>query len=190
MRKSRLIIGGILIFLIVVIVAAVLYVRPSRTLDMNYSEVDWKDKLIQMAENRNTELILSESDVNNLAKQGIIEYMANHDLPIEVKGAEFRLNGNEVIANLNGSWKFLDVGAKVQYRIDYSKGILSLRPESVKVRHISIPPEQFGLEPLDINVASYIPKLITIDEVDFPGKLVRIKFSVDWLDLINYLRSA
>ncbi|GGG17057.1 hypothetical protein [Paenibacillus aceti] len=190
MRKSRFIIGGILIFLVVIIIAAVLYVRPSRTLDMQYSEVDWKDKLSQMVSNRNTELILSESDINNLAKRGITEYIAEHELPIEVTGAEFSLDGNQVTANLNGAWKFLDIGAEVHYQIHYSNGVLALQPDSVKVRHISIPPQQFGLEPMHVDVASYLPQGVTIDEVDFPGKIVRIKFSFDWLELINSLRPA
>jgi hypothetical protein len=157
---------------------------------MNYSDLAWNDKLVQMAENRSTELILTESDINNLAKRKLSEYMAEHQLPVQLNGVEFRLNGNQVTANINGAWSVLDFGATVQYRTDYSKGIMLLQPESVKVRQISIPSERFGLEPISIDIASHIPKVVTIKNVEFPGKVVRIKFSLDWLELFNYLKSA
>ncbi|GAA0410874.1 hypothetical protein [Paenibacillus motobuensis] len=190
MKKGRLIIGSIIILLVVLITAIVLYIRPSRTLDMNYSELNWKNKLVEMVESRNTELTLTESDVNNLLKKGLTEYVAEHDLPFQIIGADFKLNGNQIIANMNGAWGLVNFGATAKYSVEYADGTLLLNPSSVEVRNISISPERIGLEAMTIHLTDYIPKLVTINEVNFPGKAIQIKFTLDLLELFNYLQSS
>ena len=93
---------------------------------MNYSELNWKNKLVEMVESRNTELTLTESDVNNLLKKGLTEYVAEHDLPFQIIGADFKLNGNQIIANMNGAWGLVNFGATAKYSVEYADGTLLL----------------------------------------------------------------
>lgn len=190
MKKGRLIIGSIIILFVVIMTAIVLYIRPSQTLNMNYSELNWKNKLVEMAENRHTTLTLTESDVNNLLKKGLAEYAAENELPFQITGADFKLNGNQIIANVNGAWGLMDVGAAIKYRVEYAGGTLLLHPSSLEVRNLSVSPEKFGLEAMTIYLSDCIPKVVTINDVKFPGKTIQIKFTLDLPELIHFLQSS
>ncbi|MBA9084805.1 hypothetical protein FHR92_001266 [Fontibacillus solani] len=187
MGKRRLLVGLILMALVLLLAASWLYIRPSKTLDMNYTEIAWRDKLRQMVETRKPEITITQSELNQLAKKGLAENISSKELPFEVSGSEFQLNGDRLLVYINGAWGPVEFGAEVEYSLVYSEGKLILQPEKISIRHISVPPQQVGLEPIVIDMTSYFPDFIKIEEVDFPGKAVTVKFALDWLEIASYL---
>lgn len=187
MSKSRLFIGLILLVLVVLITSVVLYIRPTEQHNLSYAKISWQDKLQGMVETRRAEIILTEQEVNQLAKKELVEYMAVHTLPVEVTGADFRLYGNQITSELNVTRGFLDASITANFRLNYSSGQLELYPESVAVKGISLSPETVGLELVTIDLQEYLPDVVKVQEIEFLGKSIRLKFSLDWLEVARYL---
>lgn len=188
MSKSRLFIGLFLLLLVVLITSVILYIRPTEQHTLSYTNVSWQDKLQGMAETRRAEIILTEQEVNQLAKKELVEYLAEHTLPVEVTGAEFRLYGNQITSELNVTRGFLDAAITASFRLNYSSGQLELYPESVAVKGISLPPGTVRLEPVTIDLQEYLPDVVKVQEIDFLGKSIKLKFSLDWLEVARYLK--
>lgn len=187
MSKSRLTIGLILILLIVLVTSAVLYIRPTQQHDLSFSTISWQDKLKGMAETRRAEIIITEQEVNQLAKKELVEYQANNSLPVVVSGADFKLYGNRLTSEMNVNRGFIEAGITANFRLNYSSGKLVLYPESMAIRGISLSPEAVGLEPVEINIQEYLPDVVKVEEVEFLGKSIKLKFSLDWLEVARYL---
>ncbi|MNE54590.1 hypothetical protein D3C76_568960 [compost metagenome] len=187
MGKRRLGIGLVLMTLVLLLAAAWLYIRPSKALDMHYTEIVWQDKLKQMVEIRKPELTITQSELNQLAKKGLAEYLSYNELPFTISGAEFQLNGDRLLAYINGALGPVEFGSEVEYSLVYNDGMLILEPQNVSMRHISVAPQQIGLESIQIDLSSYFPDFIKIDNIYFPGEAVTLKFSLDWLEVARYL---
>lgn len=187
MGKRRLAVGLILITLILAVISIWLYVRPSGTLNMNYTEIAWEDKLHQMVQTREPKITLTEYEINQIAKQGLSEYMKTHELPFRITGANFQLTGEKLIGTINGEWGPVEFGTNVEYVIQVNNTTLILQPENVSIRHLSVSPEQVGLDIIELNLASYFPDFIQLSEVEFPGKTIHLTFALDWLEIARYL---
>ncbi|MNN61856.1 hypothetical protein D3C81_1771140 [compost metagenome] len=142
-----------------------------------------------MIETRKPEVTITETELNQLAKKELVQYISNAGLPFEVSGAEFQLNGDKLVADVNGIWGPLEFGTKVEYTLEYGDGQLTLEPNNISMRHISVPPDIVGLDTIAINLTNYFPDFIKIDDVSFPGKSVNVRFSLDWLEIARYLES-
>lgn len=187
MSRSRLFIGLILLLLVVLITSVLLYIRPAEQYSLAYTNVSWEDKLKGMIETRRAEIILTEQEVNQLAKKELAQYLAAHSLPVEVTGADFRLHGNQITSQLNVTRGFIDAGITANFRLNYSSGLLELYPESIAIKGISLSPETVGLEPVSIHLEEYLPDVIKVQEIDFQGKSIKLKFALDWLEVARYL---
>lgn len=187
MGKRRIVVGLILIILILVIISIWLYVRPSGTLNMNYTEIAWKDKLHQMVQTREPTMTITEYEMNQIAKQGLSEYMKTHELPFRVIGSNFQIIGDKLIGTINGEWGPIEFGTNIEYVIQVDNTTLILQPENVSIRHISVSPEQVGLDTIELDLASYFPDFIQLSEVKFPGKTINMTFALDWLEIARYL---
>lgn len=189
MGKRRLVVGVILITFILVMISVWLYLRPSETLDMNYTDVAWEDKLLQMVQTREPKMTLTEYDINQIAKQGLSEYMKTHELPFRIVGSSFHLTGDKLIGTINGEWGPIEFGTNVEYviQVDNTTSTLILRPSNVSIRHISVAAEQLGLDSIELNLASYIPDFVQLSEVEFPGQTIDMTFDLDWMEIASYL---
>lgn len=191
MRKRRSKWGLRLLLLIVSLLAAaaVWYIRPERTLDMNYSKIAWKDKLAKMIETRKPQLELSEKEINDLAKQKLAQALETYELPVTITGMQLQLAGNLVTVHIHAEWGSMEIGAAVQYVMEYSAGRLVLNPEAVKFRMLSLSPAIFGLEQVEIDPAPYVPDPVAIEDILFHDRHITIKFTLDWLEIARYLSS-
>lgn len=187
MSRSRLFVGLILLLLVLLITSVLLYIRPAEQYSLAYTNVSWEDKLKGMIETRRAEIILTEQEVNQLAKKELAQYLSAHSLPVEVTGADFRLHGNQITSQLNVNRGFIDAGITANFRLNYSSGLLELYPESIAVKGISLSPETVGLEPVSIHLEEYLPDVIKVQEIDFQGKSIKLKFALDWLEVARYL---
>lgn len=191
MGKRRLAIGFVLLLLVVLVTAAVLYIRPSERLDLDYTEVDWGAKVHEMIRNENPELSINEREFNQLAKKGLSERIAEHELPVEIKGANFNLDGNRLEADLNVSWGAIEAAVQVGYVMEFVPETerLSLTPESMSVRGIRLPPERFGLEPIDIDLGSALPDMVKVEGMQFSGNEIKAKLAIHLSGISDYLRN-
>lgn len=191
MGKRRLAIGFVLLLLVVLVTAAVLYIRPSERLDLDYTEVDWGAKVREMIRNENPELSINEREFNQLAKKGLSERIAKHELPVEIKGANFNLDGNRLEADLNVSWGAIEAAVQVGYVMEFVPETerLSLTPESMSVRGIRLPPERFGLEPIDIDLGSALPDMVKVEGMQFSGNEIKAKLAIHLSGISDYLRN-
>lgn len=191
MGKRRLALGFVLLLLVVLVTAAVLYIRPSERLDLDYTEVDWGAKVREMIRNENPELTINEREFNQLAKKGLSERIAKHELPVEIKGANFNLDGNRLEADLNVSWGAIEAAVQVGYVMEFVPETerLSLTPESMSVRGIRLPPERFGLEPIDIDLGSALPDMVKVEGMQFSGNEIKAKLAIHLSGISDYLRN-
>lgn len=191
MGKRRLALGFVLLLLVVLVTAAVLYIRPSERLDLDYSEVDWGAKVREMIRNENPELTINEQEFNQLAKKGLSERIAEQELPVEIKGANFNLDGNRLEADLNVSWGAIEAGVQVGYVMEFVPETerLSLTPESMSVRGIRLPHERFGLEPIDIDLGSALPDMVKVEGMQFAGNEIKAKLAIHLSGISDYLRN-
>lgn len=187
MGKRRLIVGLIIITFILVMISAWLYVRPSETLNMNYTEIVWEDKLYQMVEIREPKMTITEYEINQIAKQGLSEYVQTHELPFRINGSNFQLNGDRLTGTIHGEWGPIAFAAQVEYIMRVDNKTLVLQPENVSIRHLAVSPERLGLEAIELDLAAYFPDFIQLSEVKFPGKTINITFALDWLEVARYL---
>lgn len=191
MGKRRLALGFVLLLLVVLVTAAVLYIRPSERLDLDYTEVDWGAKVREMIRNENPELTINEREFNQLAKKGLSERIAEHELPVEIKGANFNLDGNRLEADLNVSWGAIEAAVQVGYVMEFVPETerLSLTPESISLRGIQLPPERFGLEPIDIDLGSALPDMVKVEGMQFSGNEIKAKLAIHLSGISDYLRN-
>ncbi|GAA0137351.1 hypothetical protein YSY43_41920 [Paenibacillus sp. YSY-4.3] len=193
MKKRRS--WGLRVFMLLLVLsllaaAALWYVRPEHSLDMNYSELRWKDKLTRMIETRKPEVELSEEEFNDLAKQNLVRALQSHgELPVKITGTQFELAGDRLTVHLNGAWGAVKFGAAARYVMEYFQDRLILTPEAVKVRSLSFPPQIFGLEQVEVDPGPYVPDPVAIQNIVFQDRQITIKLSLDWLEIARYLSS-
>lgn len=191
MGKRRLTVGFVLLLLVLLITAAVLYIRPSERLDLDYTEVDWGAKVREMVQTKSPELTIDEQEFNQLAKKGISEHISEHPLPMEIKGAEFDVDGNRLKADLNVSWGAIDAAVRVGYVMDFATETerLELTPESMSLRGIRLSPARFGLEPIVMDLGGALPEVVKVEGLQFSGNDIKVKLAINWLGVSEYLQN-
>lgn len=151
-------------------IGAYVYVSPEEELDLAFSEVPLRDRAIDMVKRLSTDLIMSEQDVNDLAKA---ELAGNPRLSrdLEITGIRLELKDGFVEAHANVIWKSrIPVGLVVQYRLSWQPPMLVLVPTEAKAKDISLPLE--WLEAIDIPLGDRLPETLRIESVEAgEGKL-------------------
>lgn len=190
-RRSRWGLRLLLLLLTLILLVAALagYIRPERSLDMGYAEINWKDKLVGMIDSRKPEIKISEEEFNHLAKKQVTKAIRSNELPVEITGMRFELRGDLLTVYLNGAWGPVPFGAAVQYGMEYSAGRLVLTPEAVKVRKWSLSPQLLRLERVEIDPSPYVPDPVAVQDMVFHDREMTVKFKLDWLEIAKYLSS-
>jgi len=104
---------------------------------MDYTPIQLEEKLLNMARNLNTELVLTEADINALIKMNM-DTTPRDNLLIE--GAHFSVLDNMLHAELNVLWNG-NVRAQLHasYAISWNEPELSLKPTELKLKDIKLP---------------------------------------------------
>ncbi|GAA4855189.1 hypothetical protein GCM10023310_37650 [Paenibacillus vulneris] len=154
--------------------AAYWYVQPARTLDLNYSELEVRNKVANMLTSRKLEVDLTEPEVNSLLKKALAAHpQVGSDL--EMTGAEFSLEGNRWVADVNllykGQWTF---GAKLYFTMSWKEPNMIATHTATQIKEVSIPGTWFQLNPLQIQLNDYVPKPAAVREIAFEEHGVRV----------------
>jgi len=104
---------------------------------MDYTPIQLEEKLLNMARNLNTELVLTEADINALIKMNIDTEPRDR---LQIEGAHFSVLDNMLHAELNVLWND-NVRAQLHasYAISWNEPELTLLPMELKLKDIKLP---------------------------------------------------
>ncbi|RJE84249.1 hypothetical protein D3P07_23040 [Paenibacillus sp. 1011MAR3C5] len=150
------------------------YISPDKPLNLNYNPIDVRQKAVDMVKRLKPELVLSEAEVNDLIKKHIDRDVAEG---VELDGAEFELNGDRLIADLNITYKDrIPAHIRAEYRLEWQNPNLALRPQSLTMKGIQLPLRMLEtiVVPLDLPTGD----MVTVDDVKFEEKQVKVLFQI------------
>lgn len=151
------------------------YVAPREALDLSYRPIDIGQKLLNMAASMEPELILTESDINQLMKMQIAESGGADNPDIRVDGARFELDDGELTAHMNVTYKDrLPVGMVIVYRLSWDEPYIRMEPRSVRVRSLKLPASVAESQIIELPAH----RLFQIKEVAFQRDRVKIGFGI------------
>ena len=173
--KKLLIALFVLVFLAVIAgVGALYYVKPDQSLDLAYEEVPLKDRAIDMAKRMSLELILTDNDLSNLAKKSLAEN-PNVEQDIVVTGAEFTLEGDRLIADLNVLWKdWVSASLQITYRLRWQDP--NVVADVLEARLKGLPLPKSMLDSRVIPIAQELPKPLKIESMNWGQGEVAVTF--------------
>lgn len=177
------------ILIVIALIAVILCIRPTESLDLSVTEMNWKTKMTQMVESRQPTMKLSPNEMSQFIKYEIVSSLGKVDLPIDISGVGVKVLGSTVQISVNGKWSIVPMGGQITYSMKYQDGQIVLTPISVDIRDLSLTPTLFKLEQVTVNPEDHFPPIIRVKGMDFENDGVRVNLSVDWLEFTQYLLS-
>lgn len=187
MRVLRRIILIVLVLVLILIAGVIGYISPDKELDMNYDKIDLKEKIMEMLTKHTPEIELSREDLNNLAKKKMIEYLGKHKQAVDISGAKFDFNGQEVEVTISGKWGWIPFGATITFHMESEGNDLILYHRSTTIRKINIPDSLLLMSPIHISLKEHLPNLVEVDKLKFRTDGMLLTFKIDWLSIPSLL---
>jgi hypothetical protein len=154
--------------------AAVQAFKPEQSLDLNYKEVSVVEKTLAIVKNRKLEVQLTEQDLNNLLKKQLSQHavMPNN---VTITGAQFKLHGNRVEADVNLLWNDkVAAAAKLFFLMEWKNPDVEITHLSTQIKQMQVPQDWFHLNPIRIPMNQNIPGMIGIKDIAFDPDMIRI----------------
>jgi hypothetical protein len=163
----------IVILAVIAVLGGLFYIKPNQTLDLTYNQVPIKERALDMVRRMSLELIVTESDVNNLLKAELAKNpMVKNN--VEVTGAKFTVNGDLLIADLNVLWKNLVPSSlRIVYRLQWENPNVIATIEEAKVKAISLP--KSSISGFVIPLGDELPKPLKIEKIDWGVGEIKVK---------------
>lgn len=178
---------GLVLIAVLAAGAGIWFISPTKDLNLGYEPVDMKAKLLKMLEKRQPEMTLSREEVAQLSKKHLVKYIRTHNLPVSITGADFRMNGTRMTAEMNGRWGIVPFGATLEFEMASRGSRLVLEHISTRIRDQVIPPSVLKLSPIEISLKDHLPDVVTVSKVDFLDDGLKLTFKLDWLALPSLL---
>lgn len=172
MKKRWFVLPLVVVLIVALLLAGLLaYAAPSKELTMDYTPIKLEDKLLEMMSNLNTELVLTEADVNALIKSHMNKQINEQ---ITIQGADFKLQDNRLYAELNVllNNRFA-AEMHASYAISWNDPQLTLQPIELKLKDIKLPTS--WLEEISFPLYDKEETLIGIDRLNTRGNELVIK---------------
>jgi hypothetical protein len=176
LTMKKLLIGMFVIVFIAVIAGAgaLYYVKPDRALDLSYEEVPLEDRALSMAKRLSLQMSLTAEDLNNLAKKSIADNPQVEE-DVLVTGADFTLNGDKLIADLNVIWKDrVSAGIQVTYRLRWEDPNVVAAVEKATMKGITLSNAWFSDR--TIPIGDNLPSMLRIKSVEWDQDEVKVIF--------------
>lgn len=174
---KKLLFTLIALFVLVAVGSVILFqlIKPAERLDLSYEKVDLEKKAVEMLKRVSTELVLSEADVNNLAKESIAQNpMYSQD--VRITGARFRLLADDRLAadvNLKIRER-IPVGLTIVYRLKWASPNLIAEVEGASLRGVKLPAD--GFEDVVIPLGDELPKVVKIKDISSDASGLHVSF--------------
>jgi hypothetical protein len=173
---KKLLIGLFVLILFGVVgsVAILYYIRPDVTLTLEHQPVPVNQRVLDMVRRTSLELVLTEEDVNNILKESLARN-PQRSKDVEVRGAQFRLSGNLLVADYHLKFKQrVSTALHVTYRLAWNDPDITATVTDVKLKDISLP--AYMVEDLSLPIGKQLPKPLKIKDVQFGDKKLKILF--------------
>lgn len=178
----------LLLLAVIAGVGALYYIKPDQELDLSYNRVPIDKRAIDMVSRMSTTLILTEEDVNNLIKASLSR---NRQVQkdVEVTGAQFALDGELLIADLNVLWKSL-VQAELQltYRLSWADPNVVAEVLDAQLKDLPLPTAAFS--DMVIPLGDEMPELLKIKDIQWGTGEIKVVFEKPKLRDIQELLGA
>jgi uncharacterized protein YneF (UPF0154 family) len=166
-------------------VGALYYIKPDQNLNLVYKKPPLTQRALDMVMHLSPELILNEEDINNLSKQSIADN-PQVEKDIVVTGANFTLQGDLLIADLNVVWKnWIFAGLQITYRLHWENPNLIASVEKAQIKGVSLPTSAFSDRV--IPVTQNLPKLLKIKDIVWGDRDMKVIFQKPTLQDIKDL---
>ncbi|SFA82895.1 hypothetical protein SAMN05216312_101743 [Cohnella sp. OV330] len=174
---KKLLFAFIALVVLIAVGSVILFqlIKPAERLDLAYEPVKLESKAMQMFKDMSTELVLSEADVNNLAKESIARNpMYGPD--VLITGARFRLlSENRLAADVNLKIKDrIPVGLTIVYRLKWASPNLTAEVQEASIRGVPLPADQF--DDVVIPLGAELPKVVRIKDVSSNADGLKVSF--------------
>ncbi|MEI7026644.1 hypothetical protein [Paenibacillus sp. y28] len=169
---------GFIVLAVAACAVLIWYVKPQRQLDLNATELQLAPKLMDMVKHRQTELTLTEPEVNQLLK-GVLASRRQLTPDLTLTGADFQLADERLRAAVQVVYAdWLQTEGQIVYRLVWQPPYLTAVPEEARVKGLSVPMEWLGLTPVQVNLEERLPQLVGIREVAIEGQELHIRFDI------------
>lgn len=185
LKKSLITLAILILVAVILGVVAIRYVKPTETLNLNYSTVPLEDRAVSMAKKLSTTLKLSEADVNNIGK-AFIAANPQYGPNVTITGARFQFEDGRVAGHYN--LLVLDrvpVGVVVYYRIKWRNPNLVAEVDEAKLRGRKLPNKYF--DDIVIPLGDSIPKPLQIENAELSGEQLIVKIKKPTLSELTQL---
>ncbi|MFF2483144.1 hypothetical protein [Paenibacillus sp. NPDC058071] len=154
------------------------YVAPDEQLNLSYEPIDLKEKALSMVKRLSPELVLTESDINNLIKMQL-RGGDSEGLPPDVRldGVRFELDGDRLLAHLNVTYKDrFPAGLLASYKLEWKEPNLIVTPVELKLKgyELSTASMERYMIPLDIGEQA----LVRIGDIRFDQNSIAIRLQM------------
>ncbi|THF78001.1 hypothetical protein [Cohnella fermenti] len=174
MRKWWIALFVLILVVVGIVIVAYRYAAPQQELDLRYEDVPLRDRAIDMAKRLSTTLVLSEEDVNNLAKAQLAENPIRMK-DAELTGVQFRLGDGALIADVNvEAMGRIPIGMTLTYDVEWVSPNLIARVSDARIRGIHLPADSFA--EVTIPLGSELPDWLKIKEVRIEAGQAAIEF--------------
>jgi hypothetical protein len=175
-KKRWIVLPLFIVFIIILLCLGLFtYIAPSKQLTMDYTPIKLENKILDMARNLNTELVLTETEINALIKKNM-DPQLNKRLLIE--GAHFTLEDNILHANLNVLVNdSVPAELHASYRISWDAPDLRLQPIGFKLKDIKLP--NSWLDEISFPIYEGEDAIIGIDSLYTKGNELVIKLKLN-----------
>jgi hypothetical protein len=165
----------VLTFLAVIAgVGALYYIKPDQDLDLMYQRVPLKERALDMARRLSPELILTGEDLNNLSKKSVADN-PQVEKDVRITGANFTMEGELMIANLNVIWKKqISAALQVTYRLRWESPNVIATVEKARMKGITLPVSMFSDRVIPIG--QDLPKPLKIKDLVWGNGGVKVLF--------------
>jgi len=180
MKKWFITLLSVVLLVVLAALGAIWYVYPNEKLDFQHEALPLKERVIDMARRLSPELVLTEEDVNNLAKASLSvdpEYQPG----VELTGAKFHFEGERLVADINIKWKGrISAALTLTYRLEWQEPSIVAIVEEARIKDIPLPKEWFEDEriPLDED----LPRLLKVEKIRVQNSQLIVSFRLPNLE--------
>ncbi len=156
-KKLIYFVAGIAIIAGLMLLGVLAYIKPDKSLDLNYREVALAGKFNEILKTRKLEIRLSEEEVDHLLRKGLSQ-RPQVSADLAVTGARFSLNGNRLTADVNLLYRDLvPIGATLNFTLDWKDPYIAAEHTETRIKALNVPTRLFSIQPLEMRRTKTCP---------------------------------
>ncbi|TMV52991.1 hypothetical protein FE783_02055 [Paenibacillus mesophilus] len=166
-RRAIYTLAGLLLLAAIGIGAAIWYVKPTETLNLDYGQVSVAQKVLDMVKARKPEVQISERELNDIVKKQLAE-RAQLRADVVIEGARFEQQSDRLTAHVNlKTVGGIRAGAVLVFKLEWNAPKLTISHTGTRIRSWNVPSSWLQLDPIVVRLDEALPPLIAIKDIRF-----------------------